>query len=994
MPTPSVGRPRTTPLLTALFTVVAVLLALVAWSGQSASAATTTYEAESAALSGGAVTGTDHTGYSGSGFVEGYTDSTKGNAATTFTVTAAGAGAASVALRYANGTTSTMTLSVYVNGTKVQQDQLTATADWNTWGTRTDSLTLRAGSNTIAYKFDSTDSGNVNLDDISVAAVTPPPTGQYEAEAAALSGGAVAGSDHTGYSGTGFVEGYTDSNKGNAATTFTVSAANAGTGSVALRYANGTGATMTLSVYVNGTKVQQDQLAATADWNTWGTKTDSLTLNAGSNTVAYKFDSTDSGNVNLDDIVVTAATSSPSSAPTTSTPTPSASTSTAPPSGGTAYQAETAFFAGGPSTATSTGGYAGTGYVTGFTAQGSQVVIDVDTPAAGSYPVALRYSNSTGSAQTISLNVNGILNGQLSLPAGSGWLTSSKTLTLRSGLNLIGYQTDPGDSGNIAIDDVSVTGGLALAAQGATAPYTEYTATSVQTNGTVLPASITYPSLQSEATGRQAVQLTSTGQYEQFTLTKPANSIVLRYSIPANSDGSVATAPITLYANGTKVQDLSLTTQYSWLYGGGYYDTRSPSSGVAHHFYDETRALIGNWPVGTVLKFQKDAGDTAASYTIDAVDAEQVDPALTMPADYVSATTYGVTANSSADQTSALNNALAELSGSGKGLWLPSGTYRISGQVSLNNVSLRGAGEWYTTIQSTAENGSGGLFATGGTNQIADLTMSGDQTSRNNDSGAPGIEGNFANGSLIFDVWVEHAKVGIWTDSANGLDVAGARIRDVFADGVHFNGGSNNSRVEQTLVRNTGDDELALDTEKGDVTNCVLANNTVQSPIQANGIGVYGGANNTVENNVVSDTVAFGSGITISTAFGGGFTGPTAVTNNLLTRAGSYNSNWGSSLGAIWIYANLSDITQPVNVTGNTILNAGYEGVLLSYAKQISNLALTNDTINGAGTYGININDVTGSMSATGVTVTGTHSGGLNNPGNYTINRGAGDSGF
>ncbi|MFC1416236.1 carbohydrate-binding protein [Streptacidiphilus cavernicola] len=990
MPTPPVGRPRTTALLTALFSVLAVLLGLAAWSAPSASAAATTYEAESAALSGGAVVGTDHTGYTGTGFVEGYTDADKGTAATTFTVTAASAGAASVSLRYANGTTSTMTLSVYVNGTKVQQDQLGATADWNTWGTKADTLTLKAGSNTVAYKFDSTDSGNVNLDDITVAAVTPPPAGQYEAESAALSGGAVVGTDHTGYTGTGFVEGYTDADKGTAATTFTVNSANAGTGTVALRYANGTGATMTLSVYVNGTKVQQDQLGATADWNTWGTKSDSLALNAGSNTVAYKFDSSDSGNVNLDNITVTAPTSSPTPTPT---PTPTATGSTPPPSGAV-YEAETAFFAGGPTTATSTSGYTGSGYLTGFTAQGAQTVIDVDAPSAGSYPVALRYANSTGTAQTISLNVDGILNGQLSLPAGSGWLTSSKTVTLRSGLNLIGYQTDPGDSGNISIDDVSVTGGAALAAQGATAPYTEYTATSVQTNGTVLPASTAYPSLQAEATGRQAVQLTATGQYEQLTLTKPANSIVLRYSIPANSDGSTATAPISLYANGSKVQDLALTTQFSWLYGGGYYDTRSPSSGAAHHFYDETRALIGNWPAGTVLKLQKDSGDTAASYTLDAVDAEQVDPALTMPANYVSAATYGVTPNTGADQTSALNNALAELSGSGKGLWLPSGTYDISGQVSLNNVALRGAGEWYTTIQSTSVNGSGGLFATGGTNQIADLTVSGDQTSRNNDSGAAGIEGNFANGSLIYDVWVEHAKVGIWTDSANGLDIAGARIRDVFADGVHFNGGSSNSRVEQTLVRNTGDDELALDTEGGNVTNCVLANNTVQSPIQANGIGVYGGGNNTVENNVVSDTVAFGSGITISTAFGGGFTGPTAVNNNLLTRAGSYNSNWSSSLGALWIYANQSDITQPVTVTGNSIVNASYEGVLLSYAKQISNLALTDDSINGAGTYGININDVTGSMSATGVTVTGAKSGGLNNPGNYTINRGAGDSGF
>jgi hypothetical protein len=168
----------------------------------------------------------------------------------------------------------------------------------------------------------------------------------------------------------------------------------------------------------------------------------------------------------------------------------------------------------------------------------------------------------------------------------------------------------------------------------------------------------------------------------------------------------------------------------------------------------------------------------------------------------------------------------------------------------------------------------------------------------------------------------------------------------------------------------------------------------VQSPIQANGIGVYGGGNNLVADNLVADTVAFGSGITVSTAFGGGFTGPTTVQDNTLTRAGSFNSNWGSALGALWVYANQLDITEPVLVTGTVIDNSTYQAVLLSYAKQISGLGLTQDTISGAGTYGIDIEDVTGSMAADGVTVSGAQSGGLNNPNGYTINRGAGDRGF
>src|SRR5579872_1270844 len=100
-------------------TAGAVAFATVAvWSiAQSASAAGTTYEAENAALSGGAVVASDHAGYTGTGFVGGYTDTNKGTANTTFTVNASAAGNETVALRYADGNGSQMSLSLYINGT-------------------------------------------------------------------------------------------------------------------------------------------------------------------------------------------------------------------------------------------------------------------------------------------------------------------------------------------------------------------------------------------------------------------------------------------------------------------------------------------------------------------------------------------------------------------------------------------------------------------------------------------------------------------------------------------------------------------------------------------------------------------------------------------------------------------------------------------------------------------------------------------------------------
>lgn len=129
----------------------------------------TLYEAEEARLTGKAGINTDHTGHSGSGFVDRYT--TEGKAATTFEVTVPKTGSYDVGLRYSNGPhpfQGTKSLSLYVNGKKVRQTRLASTGDWDSWSTQTEKLALRAGQNTISYRYDPGDTGHVNLDLITV----------------------------------------------------------------------------------------------------------------------------------------------------------------------------------------------------------------------------------------------------------------------------------------------------------------------------------------------------------------------------------------------------------------------------------------------------------------------------------------------------------------------------------------------------------------------------------------------------------------------------------------------------------------------------------------------------------------------------------------------------------------------------------------------------------------------------------------------------------
>ncbi|MFG2356244.1 carbohydrate-binding protein [Streptomyces sp. NPDC048521] len=150
---------------------------LVALSGTTAQAAGTRYEAESSATVCTGTIDSDWAGYSGSGFCNG-TNATSGYAQ--FTVNATAAGTATLGVRFANGTTTTRSASVVVNGSTVTTVSFPATGAWNTWATKTLTVPVKAGTNTVRFG-PTTSEGLPNLDylDVDVAGdtTTPPPSG-------------------------------------------------------------------------------------------------------------------------------------------------------------------------------------------------------------------------------------------------------------------------------------------------------------------------------------------------------------------------------------------------------------------------------------------------------------------------------------------------------------------------------------------------------------------------------------------------------------------------------------------------------------------------------------------------------------------------------------------------------------------------------------------------------------------------------------------------
>ncbi|MFC7275708.1 choice-of-anchor D domain-containing protein [Paractinoplanes rhizophilus] len=506
----------------------------------------------------------------------------------------------------------------------------------------------------------------------------------------------------------------------------------------------------------------------------------------------------------------------------------------------------------------------------------------------------------------------------------------------------------------------AATGGV-----GATLPYVQVQAESATTNGTIIGPSAAYNTLPSEASYRKAVTLNA-GQYVEFTSPVATNSFVFRYSIPDSAGGSVYTTPINFSINGAGSAAFTLTNAYSWYYGG-YPFTNSPG-GNAHHFYDEAHRLFpASYPAGT--KFRLTATTTT---TIDFADFESVAGALGQPSGSVSVTSKGADPTGAADATAAFNSAI-QSAGPGGTVWIPEGTFKVPGHIAVNNVTIRGAGMWRSTVVGAAPGFYGNDAPNASTNvHLADFAIFGDVQERNDGAQVNAVGGAMSN-STVERLWIEHLKVGAWMDGPmNNLVLTGLRIRNVTADGVNFHKGVTNSKVTNSDLRNTGDDGLATWSEAIADANNSFDHNTVQYPILANGIAIYGGHDNFVTDNRVIDAgLTQGGGIHVAQRFASTTLGRTDVLRNTIIRSGSLDPNWQFGVGALWFDARDGAMTGLTNVDNILIQQSPFEAIQFVSGSQISNVKINNATIQNTGSYVVQ-EQVGGAATITNSTATGT----------------------
>ncbi|MBR7836781.1 discoidin domain-containing protein [Actinospica durhamensis] len=561
---------------------------------------------------------------------------------------------------------------------------------------------------------------------------------------------------------------------------------------------------------------------------------------------------------------------------------------------------------------------------------------------------------------------------------------------------------------------------------GASPAFTEYnaaTSPNAHTNGAVLAPDYQYGSLQAEATGRQAVQLVGQGKHVSFTLAKAANAVDFHYALPDSLEGGGINAPLDLLVDGKVATSLSLTSEFSWLYGTYPYTNTpfvaQPDGEVPHDYYNDVRYhFASTLPAGTVVTLRVDAGDDAPWYVVNTADFETVGAPIAEPASgYVDVTQapYNVDDTGATDVTAALQNAIDAASAAGEGVYLPQGTYTISAPLNVNNVKVLGAGEWYTVLTGSNVEFNGQQNPASTNVDVSNLSMFGNVDQReDSDTEVTAFNGGFSH-SRISNVWIQNEKVGVWiTGPSTDLTLTGLRIQDTTADGVNldaYGGPVTDTTVSNNFLRNTGDDGIALWSQNYGDTDDLVVHNTVDTPGLANNIGVYGaGAGDVVAGNLLQDTVQFGAGIGIEQRFDSvPMSGTLNVLGNELVRTGQFDPGNDYGAGSVLFYPSQGDMDSTVNVVGNAILDSPYaafqfqnsntySGAAVTTAPttgySVSNVNIVGNLVHGVGTF-VFQDQAPGSAYVAATAADGVGDAGVFSCGaGFTLTRGPGDLGF
>lgn len=489
----------------------------------------------------------------------------------------------------------------------------------------------------------------------------------------------------------------------------------------------------------------------------------------------------------------------------------------------------------------------------------------------------------------------------------------------------------------------------------------------------------TKASPETEASGYSYVRLAKTGQAVAVANTsgKPANTLVVRASVPDAPQGGGIDASLNLYVDGAFRQAVTISSKQAWNYRGATTNADDPNAGgVAYRFYNEFPVRITGAPIpaGSKVTLRKDAANTAAYYDVDSLDFENVGAPRTRPADSLSVVDQGADPAFAKDSTVAIQKTVDLARQQHKSVWIPEGKYLTNSYagaapLDFSGVTVRGAGMWYTTIYRRPP-----LPAQQRTKiQVRSHTVLSDIQIDSNavyrDIGGPGgadygIAANGSEGWLVERIWTRHTDAN-WLSGTGGT-VRDSRTSDSYGDGFNINNGGKPSpdgrgddiTVQNNFARNAGDDSFAVysdagaNGDNGQLTGARVLNNTAIAPWWANGLRIAGGKDIQFKDNLVQS-------VSSNSAMEVGIFGDTGhplesatVSGNVLIGGSGWNgTRHGVQITSPGPNSRFPDAYTNVTMTGNTLRGSLRAGLFVSTSHV--RMTFTDNVIDGPAKQGI-----------------------------------------
>lgn len=338
--------------------------------------------------------------------------------------------------------------------------------------------------------------------------------------------------------------------------------------------------------------------------------------------------------------------------------------------------------------------------------------------------------------------------------------------------------------------------------------------------------------------------------------------------------------------SGTYTMDIATSSIGPWIPTGYTYEVSTEESGLVRTSGDQTISGTKTFTGRPVVP--SDYVDLVNAQTIDGVKTFIHPPV--MPS-WVDVLAKGADPTGGVDSTAALNDAVT--AGAGGTVYVPKGTYKVSGSIFLpSNTTLYGPG---TMLVAAGSNFPGPVLHFNGNNiTVRDVTVDGNKASQASGNTSDGLIEVFNAGNKLQGVTVQNAwnrGIFVFTGSDHLIEKC-----------VVLNNGSGNDGASSTMssivLLDTARARVLGNRVNGSGGSGILHSNSQGSMVSGNSVkGIYfigiglgtDSSDMTVTDNIVDATGQTGGAIDIGNVRGATIEGNTAYSTDGLTGTGVVN---------------------------------------------------------------------------------------------------------